>query len=180
MKKAFSFTIPILALFVIACITQSCKQVKDQVYVLEMNDLMFTTNPQNTTGPMVLVDTVVAAGLVQYMEDNGVSLDHVKSVKLKSFTLKTDPVFSPDANFNSFVSGSAYMKAGSLSEQLFATKSPVPDNVKELSFDSNGSELKEYLKNNELQIILRGENDATLPETNYIMDMSFEVTYDIL
>ena len=180
MKKGFSIAAPLLALLVLVTTFTSCKKVTEQTYEFEMSELMFTTNPQNSTGPMVLVDTVVAAGLLQYMEDNGVSLKNVKSVKMKSLMLRTEPTFSPDANFNGFVKGEAYMKTPSLSERLFATKASVPEGVKELSFDSNGTELKEYLMNNDVQIILRGENDQNLPETTYLLDMTFEVTYDLI
>ena len=175
MKKQFYF---ILAIALVAVMAAGCKKEVEQRFTLNGNTLLFSTNPLAANSEHILVDTLVQSEFAEILSANGIDADKVKSVNLKSATLRiVDPV---DGNFDAFDYANAHIKAGSLDQKQLAFRTEVPDGVNEFTLESQGDELLEYLRQSDIQFVVKAYNSADVPATSYALDVQYEVLYTVI
>ncbi len=184
MKKTALLT-STLGLIIVAFIivTSSCKK-EDLEKTLTMNQqtIYFHANADAADGSdNILIDSTITSELKQQMEANGVSLDKVKSVKLKTCVLRIAAnSVAQGITFDGYEFASAHIKAGSMAEQQLAFKTVIPQTqLTEISFDSQAQELADFLKQDNIELKVQAYNDVDVPATDYELDISYDVVYNV-
>lgn len=112
----------------------SCSdELLDVKFDLPLGKVTFTLPAQSAAGTFNLDPTTIALNLDSIAEDNGVTLDKFKSVKVKSCLFK---ILSPaGANFNPLSSAEAYVRdpaSGQATGKRIAMIENIPDGKTEL------------------------------------------------
>lgn len=108
-------------------------------------------------------------------ESNNTNKDLVEQAILEVMTLK---ITSPsDGDFNFLESIKVYLSAEGLDEILIASKTAVPEGVNEIDLDSEGQNLEEYVKKEEMNIRIETETDEILTRS-YDLDIHSEFFID--
>jgi len=102
-------------------------------------------------------------------------------VKLKSCVLRiADNSIADGTTFDSYDFASAHIKAGTLAQQQLAFKSVIPhDHLTSVTFDSQAGELVDFLKQSNIEIKVQAYNNADVPATDYVLDVSYDVEYNV-
>jgi hypothetical protein len=168
-----------LKIYFIAIITiivlSSCKE-KDKFgsFILTIPEISFTTNPHTYDGAELnLIDTTVLTGLVQRLNQEGLSTDKLTSIKLKSFKVSTT---TSGFNFDSFEYSNARLAATGQDTIILANKAPIPHTgLTSVDFDVSYEDLIEYIKQNSIFIRLVTYPNQSLPSAEYHINIEFEL-----
>lgn len=108
-------------------------------------------------------------------ESNNTSKDLIEEAVLEVMTLKvTNP---SDGNFNFLESLKVYIKADGLSEILIASKTTIEEGIALIELDSEGQNLEEYIKKDEIELRVETITDEILTRS-YDIDIHTEFFID--
>lgn len=166
-----NYCIAILALLLLG----SCKE-KDKFgsFILTIPEITFSTNPHTYDGAeLTLMDTSVITGLVQRLNQEGLSADKLTSIKLKSFKVSTN---TSGFNFDSFEYSNARLAATGQDTIILANKAPIPHTgLTSVDFDVSFEELIDYVKQDNIFIRLVTYPNQSLPSAEYRVNIEFEL-----
>jgi len=120
--------------------------------------------PTSTQGDLSLGEYSVSTNITNLLKDNGASLEHLKSVKVKAINLAIDDTSGIPYTFNLLSKISAKIgntNSSTLSD--FAKKDPVPaTGLTSLDLDMFDTDLLGYFKNANIKFNLSGFTNAPI------------------
>lgn len=120
--------------------------------------------PTSTQGDLSLGEYEVSTNITNLLKDNGASLEHLKSVTVKSINLAIDDTSSTPYSFN--LLGKISAKIGNTNSSTlndFAKKDPVPaTGLTSLDLDMFDTDLLGYFKNSNIKFNLSGFTNAPI------------------
>ena len=123
----------------------SCDKAKiDVSFNLDVANIYLSVPVNNTSGTMTLATTTFTSDLQSQLSSHNASIDDVQSIELTGAQFI---MINPGAqNFDIVDTANAYISTSTMAEKRIAYKDPVPDGVTQFSLNTDGGDLKDYLK----------------------------------
>lgn len=145
-------------------IGSSCKKTTDPLdYSKEYENLTFTVDTTSSTGEILLGTQEVQTDVLNYLAENGFTLNNLKSVKVNSITIST---VNANQNLDYFKKLEVRLSNQGAGNVIFASKE-LPDSFTEstTTIAPDDVDLKEFFKQGELSFSFFAQNDLPiLPE----------------
>ena len=155
----------------------SCDKVLPESLDFDMENVSytFTLPATDTTGQMVISTHDMIINIDSVLLSKNIDNYDVESLNLKSAELSTS---TPDANFNSFASASAYIQNISQPETKIADQNAVPKNVQKVELNVNKKiNIIEFVKEKPATFIIKGNVTEPLKKQMKItMNASYKMT----
>ncbi|HBH48694.1 MAG TPA: hypothetical protein DDX98_08635 [Bacteroidales bacterium] len=131
----------------------------------------FNLGPEDA-GEFVESFDVIAHNIVQKIEDNGGSMDQLDMVKLKTVTLT---IMNGEDNFDAFEYFEIYVKTPLMSEKKVGWLNTIPTGLTTLTPNLSTDNLKDYMQEGEITIVLKSQLNSNIVLTNVSADIEFTV-----
>ncbi len=137
----------------------ACDKAKEKIKVdvsfdLNLPSAKLYIDTISQFGNINLAATTIQSNLQKTLDDNNANLDDIQSISLKRAELT---MINPGTqNFNIISKMYGSMSATGLAETQVAYLDPVPSNVTEITLNSDGADLVEYLKKSEVNFRVSG------------------------
>ena len=139
----------------------ACKKSADPLnYTKEYPEMTFTIDTTSSTGDMLLGAQTVQTDVVNYLSENGFTVNNLKSVKVSSIEIA---VITPGKTLDFFKKLEVRLSNQGAGNVIFASKE-LPDSYTETSTIITPSDvnLAEYFKQGELEFSFYGRNDLQI------------------
>jgi hypothetical protein len=139
----------------------ACKKSAEPLsYTKEYPEMIFTVDTTSSTGDMLLGSQIVQTDVVNYLSENGFTVNNLKSVKVSSIEIG---VLSPGKTLDFFKKLEVRLSNQGAGNVIFASKE-LPDSFTETSTTITplDVDLAEYFKQGELQFSFYGRNDLQI------------------
>lgn len=141
----------------------SCDKAKEKLKVdanfeLKLPSVKLYVDTFSTFGDLNLASSVIQSTLQKTLDDNNAKLEDLESVKLSNVEIE---MINPGTqNFNIYNKMFGRMSASGVAETRVAYLDPVPTNVTKIILSSDHADLKDYLKQPEINFSLVGQSNA--------------------
>lgn len=185
MKTAFKIAFAAVAITAVLFSFNACTKVEKVTettfkYTLNINQ-DFTIPAGAAGGTGTFEQKVPTTDIQAALQQNGIQLDKIKSIKVKGARLNvTTPA---NGNFNEYTSAEAYIaKSDGTGSVKIGSKSPIPQNVNELSLDMNtDADFVSYFKASEFSFSAKFTRNAVPADEKKVKaSLDLEVLYQIL
>lgn len=176
MKKIFTIALlAILGLF-------SCKKILDKLLTFTYKDSVNISIPATTivNTPFTIATPDITSNASEEFENNGASVDNVKSVSISEMKLT---ITSPDGQtFNFMKSIEIYMSADGLDDVLIAQKSNMGnDDLTVLDLEVTNADFSDHIKKDKYKLTVSLTTDEILTQkVDITSDLTFKVTAKVL
>jgi hypothetical protein len=158
MKKQF---LPVL-LFLSILIFSGCKKIDEltEFDIEYSTELTIPASGLSINQPITINSPEIPTNGVSKFTENNTAKNLIDEIKLSRFNISV--VNPTGANLDFMNSLEIYIAAGSISESLFAKKTPIPSGSSSIAMDLEGQNLKDYIFEDKFKMRLRLVPDQAL------------------